>query len=512
MALSWQDSIDILKAHDLLISASAVAPSEFTAIAYDSRKVVANTMFFVKGNFKPQFLTSAISNGAQAYVAEQAYPEGDGLACLIVTDVQKAMSVLSAAFYDYPQNELFIIAYTGTKGKTTAAYFTHEILQNSTHGKTALFSTIDRILGPNEQFKSELSTPESLDLFHDMRQVVNNGMTHLVMEVSSQAYKKSRVYDLRFNVGIFLNISPDHIGPLEHPTFADYLAHKLMLLDNSDQVIVNAESDHFDQIFGRAQAGHAPEDIFVYGHAGCHPVVDVQPDVTFSGHADLTQSQLLITAQSPKAEVLDIAGTYNLNVPGDYNESNAASVLIAAGLANADHQSMVIGLNEVTVPGRMESFMTNTHGMVYVDYAHNYISVKALLSFLHQQHPVGKVIVVLGAPGNKGESRREGFGKAVTEEKADVVWLTSDDPQYEDPRAIAAEIAAATDESVVELRYEMDRPTAIKQALMMSTANDVVAIVGKGLDPYQKINGIDTPYPGDMQVAKDVVNEIENDR
>lgn len=509
MAISWQEIIDILTKYELLVSVERPNVMEFKAIAYDSRKVSADTLFFVKGNFKPAFLTSAIESGAQAFVAEKNYAEGANIAAIIVKDVQKAMSLLSAAFYNYPQNDLFIVAYTGTKGKTTAAYFTHEILQNSTHGKTALFSTIDRILGPNEQFKSDLSTPESLDLFHDMRRVVDNGMTHLVMEVSSQAYKKSRVYGLRFNVGIFLNISPDHIGPLEHPTFEDYLAHKLMLLDNSDQVIINAESDHFAEIYNRAQKGHASEDIFVYGHKGSQPVVNVQPDVSFTGHADLTRSQLLVTAQTSKSKKLGIAGEYNLNVPGDYNESNAASVLIAVGLAHADHQSMVIGLNEVTVPGRMESFATKNHGMVYVDYAHNYISVKALLSFLHQQHPVGKVIVVLGSPGNKGESRRSGFGQAVSEEQADIVWLTADDPQYEDPQAIAAEIAAATDETVVELHYEMDRPTAIKKALLMSTDDDVVAIVGKGLDPYQKINGVDTPYRGDMQVARDVIAEIE---
>ena len=133
---------------------------------------------------------------------------------LIVTNVQKAMAVLSAAFYDYPQDDLFIVAYTGTKGKTTASYFTQSILQDATNKKTALFSTIDRVLGPKpeDRFKSDLTTPESLDLFHDMRQAVENGMTHLVMEVSSQAYKKNRVYGLTFDVGFFLNISPDHVG------------------------------------------------------------------------------------------------------------------------------------------------------------------------------------------------------------------------------------------------------------------------------------------------------------
>lgn len=508
MTLSWQKTIAVLTAHDLLVSAPKLAESEFTAIAYDSRKVVAGTLFFAKGNFKPQFLVDAQNNGALAYVSEQKYSETN-LPVIVVSDVQKAMAILSSEFYGNPQDELFIIAYTGTKGKTTAAYFTHEILQKSTRNQTALFSTIDRILGPNEQFKSDLSTPESLDLFHDMRRAVQNGMTHLVMEVSSQAYKKSRVYGLTFDVGIFLNISPDHIGPLEHPTFADYLAHKLMLLDNSKKVILNAQSDHFDEIYTHAKNGHKAEDIYVYAQKDFKAVVPVTIDVTFSGQAELKQSDLIISANTSKTNILAIDGEYTLNVPGDYNESNATSVLIAAGLANADHNSMVKGLAEVTVPGRMESFKTAKHGVVYVDYAHNYMSVNALLKFLHQQHAMGKVIVVLGAPGNKGESRRAGFGQALTEQHADMVWLTADDPQYEDPRAIANEIVAAIDTAIVDVHFEMDRQTAIHQALMMSTPKDVVAIVGKGLDPYQKINGIDTPYIGDMQAAKQAVLEIE---
>lgn len=120
-----------------------------------------------------------------------------------------------------------------------------QILQHMTHQHTALFSTVDRITGnqPADKKKSDLTTPESYELFKDMRRAVDNGMTHLVMEVSSQAYLKQRVYGLEFQVGAFLNISPDHIGPNEHPSFEDYLAHKMMLLDHAEQVIVNAASD-----------------------------------------------------------------------------------------------------------------------------------------------------------------------------------------------------------------------------------------------------------------------------
>ena len=162
---------------------------------------------------------------------------------LIVVNVQKAMAILSAAFYNYPQDDLFIIAYTGTKGKTTSSYFTKGILDGADDDRTALFSTIDRVVGPKPQqrFKSNLTTPESLDLFHDMREAVDNGMTHLVMEVSSQAYLRNRVFGLTYDVGFFLNITPDHIGVNEHPNFANYLHCKLQLLANSRKCVINAE-------------------------------------------------------------------------------------------------------------------------------------------------------------------------------------------------------------------------------------------------------------------------------
>lgn len=507
MAISWQKSIALLKEHGLLMKINGDVKNDFEAVTYDSRKVATDTLFFAKGNFKVAFLTDAIMNGARAYVAEREYIEGNTIPSLIVTDVQKAMALLAAEFYDNPQDKLFIIGFTGTKGKTTAAYFTHEILQIATANHTALFSTIDRILGPKEQFKSDLSTPESLDLFHDMHVAVKNKMTHLVMEVSSQAYKKNRVYNLKYDVGIFLNISPDHIGPLEHPTFADYLAHKLMLIDNSKKIIINNESECFADIYERAKRTHESKDIYIYGRDNSQNQQLL--DLSFSGQADLNMSKLIVTAKNNKVKELAVSGQYRLNVPGDYNESNAASVLLATGLAKAPHQAMVNGLELVRVPGRMESFSSKKHGMIYVDYAHNYVSVKALLHFLHTQHPQGRVIIVLGAPGNKGESRRSGFGQAFTEEKADVVWLTADDPQYEDPQIIANEIAEATDLNVVTINYEMDRPQAIFKAISMSTATDVVAVLGKGLDPYQKINGVDTPYIGDMAVVKQVVKNLE---
>lgn len=266
MALGIDEIKTILTEHGLIQEIVSGEDVSFDEVTYDSRNVKPNTLFFCKGNFKPEYLAMAKEMGATGYVAEQKYDEGNGLTQIIVNNVQKAMSLVGAAFYCYPQNDLFVIAYTGTKGKTTSSYFAKSILDNANNNKTALISTIDTVVGnqPSQRFKSHLTTPESLDIFNYMRQSVNNGMTSLVMEVSSQAYKKLRVYGLHFDVGIFLNISPDHIGPNEHPTFADYLHCKEQLMVNSTHCIIDADTDYMLDVYEAAKATTDPDKIYLF--------------------------------------------------------------------------------------------------------------------------------------------------------------------------------------------------------------------------------------------------------
>ncbi|GAP00468.1 UDP-N-acetylmuramyl-tripeptide synthetase [Fructobacillus ficulneus] len=493
MKLASQEVTKLLESKNLLVSAPTVDLA-FNHLHYDTRQVRAETLFVVKGAFKAEYLDGV--DGVTALVTEK--PLAGGWPQWVVTDTQKALSILAMAYFDYPQKDLWIGAFTGTKGKTTAAYFAYTMLQDQTQGQTALFSTVDRIVGPKpeDKKKSDLTTPESYELFKDMRRAVDNGMTHLVMEVSSQAYLRNRVYGLRFNVGAFLNISPDHIGPNEHPTFADYLAHKEMLLDNSDEVILNTGMDHYAEILDRAEQSH--DRVFTYGRLGNSN----EPLVTFeSQNSALHESHFTVTA-GQEAQLPEINGAYRLNLPGDFNEENAVASLIMAALAGAKHPAMVSGLNRVTIPGRMLSLTLAKHGVAFVDYAHNYVSLLSLLAFAKAQSPEGQVIVVLGAPGNKGVSRRADFAKVLSA-KADQVILTADDPQYESPMDIAQTIAAGIDNEGVQVHFEMDRITAIRQAIDLAGPNDLVVVAGKGEDPYQKINGVDTPYIGDYAAVQE---------
>lgn len=511
MALTMSQIMTLLSEHNLLIEKKTAEnqPLEFAHVAYDSRKVVPETLFFCKGNFKTDYLTMAKQNGATAYVAEQVYPEGTGLTAVIVANVQQALALLSAAFYGFPQNKLFITGITGTKGKTTTAYFAYGVQSAHTNNHTALFSTIDRIVGPKPEqcFKSDLTTPESLDLFHDMAEAVASGMTHLIMEVSSQAFKKNRVYGLKYDLGIFLNISPDHIGRNEHPTFADYLYCKEQLLRNSKNVIINAESQHFDEIYSAAQGSLMDDHIYLYARENFLVSFQTQVDFEFKEtQQDLAESLLEVTTYSAKGRQLALDGAYEVDIPGDYNQQNAVAAIIAAALAGASSQEIQQHLPAVRVPGRMEVFKTKEHGTVYVDYAHNYASLKSLLSFLHQQKPTEKLIVVTGSAGDKGLSRRSGLGQAISEE-ATVAILTADDPATEDPRAIAEEIDESIDHDKVSVSIVIDRKQAIDQAVTLSQPGEIVVVAGKGRDATQKVNGQDLPYESDAKIVEDLSKE-----
>ena len=515
MAINLEDAQILLKEHHLLKGQFTGQKSNFEHVTYDSRQVEQDTLFFCKGNFKREYLVDAIDHGATGYVAEEKYVDDGQTSFLIVTDVQKAMALLGAAFYGYPQNDLFVIGITGTKGKTTSSYFAKGILDQTTAQKTALFSTVNRVVGqqPEDTFKSNLTTPESLDLFHDMRRAVDNGMTHLVMEVSSQAYKKNRVYGLHYNVGIFLNISPDHVGENEHPTFADYLFCKEQILANSDYCILNVDTEHFKDIYYAAKSDVESDRLLTFTHTDSQVLPDGNPiDIQIENLQEtLLDSQFRLHALTAQAKALQLEGTYSITIPGDYNEGNATAAIIASVLSNATQADAVQGLKHVKVAGRMEMVQTKNHGLVYIDYAHNYASLHALLEFLKAQRKVERLIVVVGSTGNKGVSRREGFGKAISQ-GADVAILTSDDPGYEDPMKIAQEIDRYIDHQRVQVFFEMNRETAIKKAIEMGRPNDVVVLAGKGEDKYQKINGVDTPYPNDLNVAKNVVKGLEDEQ
>lgn len=444
----------------------------FDKISYDSRNVTDSTLFFVKGeNFKKEFLEGAVESGLKFYISESDFEVG--IPVLVVNDIKQAMSLIAMEFYGNPQDKLKILAFTGTKGKTTSAYFAYQILSQS--HRPALLSTMNTTLDGKNFFKSSLTTPESLDLFEMMAQAVANDRTHLIMEVSSQAYLKKRVYGLTFDASVFLNISPDHIGPIEHPTFEDYFYHKRLLMENSRAVVVNSEMDYFQVV---AEQVTSIEHDF-YGQYSDNQIHHSQA-FSFETSGILTEK-------------------FDIQLIGRFNQENALAASLACLRLGATISDIKKGIAATRVPGRMEVLTQNNGAKVFVDYAHNGVSLANLLSVV-QEHQKGKIVLVLGATGNKGESRRKDFGQLLNRHPELIVILTADDPNYEDPIAIAKEIASYISFDVYTIA---DRKEAIKKALSLTNKEgDAVILAGKGADCYQIINGEKADYLGDYAIAE----------
>ena len=467
MALTLASAADLLKEHHLLReiiqgdvwtddpARIASADEPFAGITYDTRKVTPGALLCCKGQFKAEYLNGIDEAGLAAYVAETEYSAATATPGLIVNDARKAMSLLSAAFYGYPQNELTVIGVTGTKGKTTTSYFTQALINAVSGGKAALFSSVDNCLDGHTYVESDLTTPESMDAFRMMREAADNGMKYLVMEVSSQAYKVDRVYGLTFDVAAFLNISPDHISPIEHPTFEDYLYCKRQIIVNAKSLVLGADSLHADLLREDAEA------------AGIGVT-------TFALH----------------------------------DADNAAIAIAHAVGVSLDDADALHAIESVRIAGRMEQFRDpQSNTLAIVDYAHNYASVTALLDFVYErwgeENP--RITLVTGSAGNKAYDRRKEIVEAAENRIANFIF-TAEDTDTEPIIDICMEMQGYITNKDVVSTVISDRLTAITNAIYDARAHadrfNILLIIGKGNERWIKDHRKHVPFDGDDHVVE----------
>ena len=477
----------------------------FSAITYDTRTVGGGSLLVCKGRFRPEYLDGLDGRGLAAYVAGTDYSAVVDAPGLIVDDPRKALSLLSAEFYGRPQDELTVIGITGTKGKTTTAYLTQAILNAHSGGRCALFSSVDNCLDGHTYEESDLTTPESLDAFRMMRQAADNGMRYLVMEVSSQAYKVHRVHGLTFDIGAFLNISPDHISPIEHPTFEDYLHCKRQLITNSKTLVVNADCDRVQLL--RQDAAHAGIPV---------------ADFSVHGPDDGRKTAHAITATADGSDPNDFrvairnhdAGTFRLRLPGDFNIANAAAAMAIATAAGAPADSPALhAVETVTVPGRMEVLADpDTRTWAIVDYAHNFASVAALLDFVDSRYGADRpyITLVTGAAGNKAIGRRREIVEAAQHRIGRFVF-TAEDTDTEPYEDICNDMLRHVTNPDVDARIVVDRVTALTEAIRDARSNperwDMVLVIGKGHERWIKDRNRHMPYEGDDKVVSRLLSE-----
>lgn len=491
----------LLIKHNLLADRAPLGldwTAEIPLVSCDSQSVLPGTLFLCKGAaFRWEYLQEAARRGAIAYVSEKAYPEVPALPHIPVTDIRRAMALLADAAWGHPSGQVPITGITGTKGKTTTAYYLNAILNRwrAEAGKcpTALLSTIVTDDGVERRL-AKLTTPEPLDLQRHLWNAVSADTGFVTMEVSSQALKYHRTLGVEFAAAVFLNIGEDHISPKEHPNFEDYFASKLMIFNQAHTAVVNLDCDHAHRVLSAART--CPRCI-TYSRA------DERAD--FYGY-DLEKSggHSTFTVRTP-------GGALHCSIPmaGLFNVENALAAIAVAQTYGAPAQAIRAGLASASVPGRMETYHSREGDLtVIVDYAHNGMALEAVLSSVRREYAERQLTVLFGCTGGKGLDRREGMGNAAGK-WADRILLTEDDPGGEEVVDICADIGRYLAAHQKGYTVIPDREQAISAAILEAERPAVVVLAGKGAEQEQKRKHGGEPCAPDGLLAQKVLEQYD---
>ena len=467
-------------------------------VSYDSREVVPGTLFLCKGaHFKPEFLEMAQERGALAYVSQVPYPQS-GLPCLQVHDMRSAIAPLADLFYGHPSGKLKVIGLTGTKGKSSTAYYLKYILDEymaeREKPESGIISSIDTYDGV-ERFESHLTTPEPLELQRHFAHGVEAGMEYLTMEVSSQALKYHRTLCTEFAAACFLNIGLDHISPIEHPDFEDYFSSKLKIFSQGAVNCVNLDCDYADRVLEAARAAGRP--LFTFSQK------DQEADV-YASQVRKRGNDILFRVRTRR-----YLREFRLTMPGLFNVENAlAAIAVCEGL-NIPERDVYVGLMKARVPGRMEVYTNaDSHIVAIVDYAHNRMSFETLFRSVQTEYPGRRVVTVFGCPGKKALDRRRDLGE-ISGRCSDLVVLTEEDSGEEDTLSICREIASYVEAQGCDYSIEPNRGEAIRQAVLGCREPSVLLITGKGAETRQKRGTEYIDTPSDVDYVQSFLQEYD---
>lgn len=460
---------------------------EISALVYDSRKVTKDCMFVcIKGAAydSHEHTEEVVNKGARVIVAERSVEVPEGVTLVLVPDTRCALALLSAAYFDHPARKLKVIGITGTKGKTTTTFMVREILEHAGY-KVGLMGTIETIIG-EKRIPANNTTPESYMVQEYFAQMVEAGCQVCVMEVSSQGLMMHRTAGIPFEIGIFTNLAPDHIGPNEHASFEEYAACKGLLFRQCRIGIANVDDTHFEKV--------------LKGHTCALETIG------FSEKADYRASQVELIGRPGYLGVsYHISGKMDLDVeidlPGTFSVYNSLVAIAVCEHFQVSQADLKEALKVVKTKGRIEMIKVSEDFTLMIDYAHNAMSLESLLLTLKEYHPK-RLVCVFGCGGNRSRLRRYEMGE-VSGRLADLTVITSDNPRFEEPQAILDDIKvgmARTDGAFVEI---IDRKEAIRYVIENGQKGDVIVLAGKGHEDYQEIKG--KKYPMD---ERDLIRQV----
>lgn len=462
---------------------------EISGVSYDSRKTAAGDLFVAMTGYETdghKFIPMAREKGA-ACVLCQERPQGEG-PYVLVEDSRLALAQVGRAWYGDPAASMKMVGVTGTNGKTTTTYLLKDILEQAAGAKVGLIGTNQNMIG-SEVIPTERTTPESFELQGLLRRMADAGCTHVVMEVSSHALYLKRVEGIRFAVGIFTNLTQDHLD--FHKTMENYCDAKALLFTRCDVGVYNADDPWAPRLMAEATCRKVS-----VGEHGDVPV-------------DLAARNIVLTAEgvSFDAVTAEESVPVHVGIPGGFMVYNTLGVLAAArALGVSLEDSAGVLRHSAHVKGRVEVVPTPGDYTMLIDYAHTPDALENVLSAA-RGFAKGRVVALFGCGGDRDRTKRPKMGR-IAADMADFVIVTSDNPRTEEPEAIIREILAGMEGTATPYAVVPNRIEAIRYAMDHAQPGDVIILAGKGHETYQII-GHEKRHLDEREVVADYVRELQ---
>ncbi len=462
---------------------------EISGLAYDSRAVEPGGLFVAIRGFESdghRYIPAAAAKGAVCVICQEA-PES-GVPYVIVPDSREALAIASRNFFGDPASEMTVIGVTGTNGKTTTTYLLKHLLEACLDAKVGLIGTNGNMIG-SESLHTEHTTPESYELQRLFREMADAGCTHVVMEVSSHSLVLRRVAGIRFRVGIFTNLTQDHLD--FHGSMEEYARAKTLLFPMCDKAAINLDDDWSD---------------YMLQNAPC-------PTITFSerfNRADLVAKDIKLSASGVRFCALwgSELERVSLGIPGLFSVYNALGVLAAGLELGVPLRECAASLGDAKgVKGRVEVVPTDGDYTVLIDYAHTPDALENVLKSMRAVTP-GRLVAVFGCGGDRDRKKRPIMGR-IGAEYADLAVITSDNPRTEDPEAIIEEICQGLKGTKTPHKVICSRPEAIEWAIENHRSGDVIVLAGKGHEDYQII-GRTKHHMDEREIVAEILEKRKN--
>jgi len=439
---------------------------EIKRIDYDSRKVEEGSIFVCVTGFKTDghiYAKGAVEKGAVALVCEKDIEGIDSSVTIIkVGNSREALSVLSENFYDHPAKKMTMVGVTGTNGKTTTTYLVKSVLDHIGK-KVGVVGTIENRIG-DKRLHTERTTPESLELCELFDMMVKEDVTHTVMEVSSHSLDLHRVDCCRYDIGIFTNLTQDHLD--YHITMENYKAAKGRLFEISKNAVIN-----IDDAAGSYMVSRAKGKVLTFG---------------IDNEADLKAENMAITANGVTYTLKYDGREYDvsINIPGKFSIYNSLGSIGACLMMGIPMEEILAGLKEnYGVPGRFQTIKSNKGFNAIVDYAHTPDGLENILNTA-KEFVKGRIITVFGCGGDRDRTKRPIMGE-IAGKLSDICIITSDNPRTEDPEQILKDVEEGTKRTDCPYECICDRKDAIFRAVDIAKEGDLVVVAGKGHEDYQ---------------------------